>query len=207
MAEDNGPSARRILVEGIEDKHVVLRLLRRMKLEDGVSVEDSRGINSLLEIIEPVVVAPGAETVGIVVDANDDPDSRWRAVAERLRVAGYAVPEEPEAKKGTIIEGGDPVPRIGVWMMPDHQSSGHLEDFVIEMISKDDPEWSRASDYVDAIPEDKRMFGDERRAKLRVWLATKPEPNFMGESIKRGELQTDGPLCRGFCAWLENLLR
>lgn len=67
---------RRILVEGIEDKHVVLRLLRRMRLEGGVSVEDSRGINSLLEMIEPVVVAPGAEMVGIVVDANDNPDSR-----------------------------------------------------------------------------------------------------------------------------------
>lgn len=69
------------------------------------------------------------------MDANDDLDARWSAVANRLRAENIEVPSSPE-RTGTII---DSKPRVGIWLMPNNTSPGELENFVSEMIPNDDP--------------------------------------------------------------------
>ena len=193
-----------LLVEGQDDGHVVWHLWnRRHRSEPPFDIQDGQGIDNLLKAIEPQIRVPGRAAVGIVADANDDPDARWAAVLGRLWEAEIEAPQAL-SPDGAIV---DAAPRIGVWLMPDNRSTGELEDFVQKMIPDDDLVWPLARGYVRDIPQGARKFSPKKtsRAELHAWLATREEPGFMGSAIGRGDLKTDGPLCSAFLAWLEGL--
>ena len=71
------------------------------------------------------------DVVGVVVDADERIDARWRSVHDIFVTAGYEnVPEVP-FPDGTILEapGSTLLPHAGVWLMPDNRTNGILEDF------------------------------------------------------------------------------
>ena len=192
-----------LLVEGPNDKHVVLRLCNFHEEMPKFWILDKEGIEVLLEAIGSEVRAPGRKAVGILVDANDDLDARWNAVANRLREENIEVPNSPELT-GTIIDSN---PRVGIWLMPNNTSPGELENFVSEMIPDDDPVWPLSEDYIDGIPEKARKFTEKKilRAKIHAWLATREDPRQMGVAIGARDLHVDGPLSTTFANWLRQL--
>lgn len=197
-------SSKVLLVEGQDDKHVVRHLCYKIGLKEDFRICDMDGIDNLRDVIIPQIKETGRNTVGIIVDANDDLNSRWRAIADRLRQADIEPLPDGPFSEGTIIPGA---PRIGIWLMPDNQSSGELEDFVQTMIPVDDPVWPRSRNYIDSIPDESRKFdpGKKIRAELYAWLATRENPKRMGAAIGAEDLRVDGALCTSFAAWMQRL--
>ena len=149
--------------------------------------------------------AEGRVAVGILVDANDDLRSRWQAVTDRLRPAGIQPPTSP-SPGGTVID-VDGKPRVGVWLMPDNESPGELEDFFARMIPPGDPVWPLSEAYIDDIPEESRRFAQGKilRAKVHAWLAARERPRPMGSAIDAGDLDTNAANGLKFQAWLRDL--
>ena len=204
---DLPPSDRVLLVEGQDDKHVVLHLRMRDESMPSFDISDKDGIDQLLDSVSPEIKAPGRKSVGILVDANDEPANRWKAVRSRLQQLDLHLPEEPEPN-GTILSAVPPaIPRIGIWLWPDNQCPGELEDFVQTMIPSKDPVWPRSEAYIDCIPGPDRKFlpGKEMKAKIYAWLATTETPGRMGTAIKAQVLDVDGPLALKFADWLRRL--
>ena len=164
---------------------------------------DKGNINGLLDSIGPEIKAPNRIAVGILPDANDDPGARWNAVKYQLAKQNLHLPPHREPN-GTIIGGS---PRVGVWLWPDNQRPGELEDFVEAMIPQDDGVWPRAQAYVSGIPEAERRFpaGKTLKAQLHAWLATRRTPGRMGSAIGTGDLDVDGPVAERFAHWLRRL--
>lgn len=192
-----------LLVEGQNDKHVVRNLCHRHDEIPAFCIREKGGIENLLEAISPEIKVSARKAVGIVMDANDDLTARWNAVVHRLRFAGIQPPSVPELA-GTVIPG---MPKIGIWIMPDNQSSGELEDFAIKMIPSADLVWPKSKKYIDCIPHQHRKFTDKKitRAKLYAWLATREEPGQMGSAIRKRDLNINGYQSQKFVAWLRRL--
>lgn len=197
-----------LLVEGSDDEHVVHHIANRTNDTLEISILPKGGIDPLLNAIERDLRVPGRAAIGILADANDDLDARWQAVTDRIRRAERDIepPTHPDPD-GTIIPGGPRRPRVGIWLMPNNQSPGELEDFVAAMIPSGDSVWPRAKAYIDCIPEADRKFADGKvqRAKVHAWLAARKEPQWMGEAIRDGDLTTEAPPCQAFAAWLRQL--
>lgn len=193
-----------LVVEGSDDRHVVCRLRERCQPGLPFQIEQKGGIDTLLDDLGPDILAPGRQTVGIVVDANADASARWTAVRNRLLDEGIHLPAAPETS-GTIVANADGKPRIGVWMMPDNGSTGELEDFVVQMIPSDDPVWPLSQTYIDGIPEPSFSPTKTLRAQLCAWLAAREDPRQMGLAILAKDLDVDGELCQKFVAWLAKL--
>ena len=204
MADFDSPREDRVLlVEGQDDKHVVRHLCNRSQPMPAFDIRDKGGIDNLLASIGPEVKAPGRMAVGILPDANDDPEARWNALRHRLADQRFDLPERPDPN-GTVIDGS---PRIGIWLWPDNQEPGELENFVEAMVPRRDGVWPLAQAYIDGIPEPERRFppGKTLKAQLHAWLATRRTPGRMGSSIGTGELEVDGPLAERFADWLHRL--
>ena len=105
---------------------------------------------------------------------------------------------------GTIV-GGEP--RVGVWLWPDNESIGEIEDFVARMIPCDDPVWPLSRCYINSIPVEQRPFseGKTARAEVHAWLAARARPRLMGTAIRAGDLDVSGVLATRFASWLEKL--
>ena len=199
---------RLLLVEGQNDKHVVKHLCCRSQPMPQFHIEEKGNINQLLDSIKPEVRVSGRRALGILLDANEDLEARWRAVSDRLRQEKIEVPRSPESV-GTLLDETTRTPRIGIWLMPDNRSSGELENFVSEMIPDEDPVWPRAQRYIEEIPEEHRKFTEKKtqRAKLHAWLATREDPRQMGAAIGAGYLHVDGNLSTTFADWLRQLFK
>ena len=185
--------------------HVVRHIRQSDSLMPTFCIRRKGSIDELLRSIRGEILAEGRTAVGILVDANDNLQSRWQAVEGRLQAAGITLPAGP-AVGGTIIDGR---PRVGVWLMPDNESPGELEDFIAEMIPSGDPVWPLSETYIDSIPENHRKFaaGKILRAKVHAWLAARERPRPMGLAIGTRDLKTDGTDTQRFVDWLRKLFK
>ncbi len=210
--QESDSHPRVLLVEGPDDKHVVIHLSERSELEQNFWIIEKEGKDKLIDSIVLEARTPGRTVLGIVLDANNNPDARWQALTDRLnrlrQEDHFDLPDLPAQLEpsGTIIEGKL---RIGVWLMPDNRSTGELEDFVGSMIPSGDPVWPLSEAYIDGIPPADRKFapGKIQRAKVHPWLATKEEPRRMGLAIKARDLVTDAANTTAFVDWLRTLFQ
>ena len=196
-----------LLAEGQDDKHAVTHFYRsRFEAEPPFDIKDMEGYTRLRAAIGPKLKAPDRQVVGIIVDANSDSRSRWRAVMDRLRQACPDIEVGDPAPSGLIVNG---VPRAGVGLWPDNESGGEIEDFIATMIPCDDRVWPLARRYIENIPEEHRQFseGKTARAEIHAWLAARREPRRMGAAIGTGDLKVYGGLADRFSSWLDNLFQ
>ncbi len=191
------------MVEGVDDKHVISHICNRYQRIPHFKIADKSNFTELARSIVPEINVSGRLAVGILADANDDPNARWQAIAHQLREANVAVPPNM-LDAGTVVENR---PRVGVWLMPDNRSPGELENFVSEMIPGGDPVWPMAVEYIEGIRPEDRKFRDGKvlRTKIHAWLAARAEPRKMGSAIHTGDLNADVRSVENFVNWLRLL--
>ena len=96
------------------------------------------------------------------------------------------------------------MPRVGVWLMPDSESEGQLENFVAAMIPENDIVWPLAQNYIESIPESHQP-APLIKAQVHAWLAARSKPRPMGTAIKAGDFDTMASLATRFVDWFERL--
>lgn len=199
-----------LLVEGVEDREVIYQLCNHHGFDNRgrFVVEAKQGYERLRDDVSVRPRTPGIETLGIVVDADEDLVERWRSLCDSLGRGGYTNLPPVPAVEGTIVPAGGILPRLGIWVMPKNQLGGMLEDFLQQLIHGGDGLISRAERSVEAIPAEDRRFKDTYRSKaiLHTWLAWQEEPGTpLGLAVTRQYLDGDHALARRFVAWLETL--
>lgn len=203
----NGESSaqgRVLLVEGPNDMHVVAHLWRRYRgIDPNFCISVKGSVEKLLQSIRGEILNDERTAVGILLDADDFPINRWQSVDDRLKKAEITHQCNP-TPSGIIIESN---PRVGVWLMPDNQNPGELEDFIKAMIPSNDPVWPLSESYIDGIPQENRKFaaGKTLRAKVNAWLATREDPRPMGMAINAGDLDVKAQLASNFVNWLQQM--
>ena len=209
MRRENSPY--RLLVEGKDDKHSVIHLMKRHGIDwdnptDALPhVHDCDGFNLLVKSIQ--VNVKSYERLGIVVDANMDMAKRWQQVMNELSKINIALPESPN-QDGTIITGMYPDWKVGVWLMPDNQNKGELEDFLSKLVPPNNECWSYADDVTKRAKQIGARFPDKWfcKAKVHTWLAWQESPGLpFGTAIKAKYFGADLPEALQFVDWF-NLL-
>lgn len=207
-----------LLVEGADDVFVFVALFKEYGLpladrkgsqEGKVSIRDGEGVDSLKDKVR-LLLKPQDEDVvlqqlGIIVDADLDIRARWQSLRDILSQSGYTnIPHSPD-RDGTII---DQVgrPRIGIWLMPNNQADGMLEDFIRFLVSPNDPLWDLATRTVDAIPADEKLFTNPQKAYIHTWLAWQKEPGKpMGQAITFKFLDAQASQVQVLMQWIKRL--
>ena len=215
-----------LVVEGQDDKHVVWQLCNqhssafdttRSGADLGVTLRNHqrtfliREAGSRSELVSSIhnwVMSSQLQSIGFLIDADDDLEKCWNDVVGGFERTGVQLPSGP-ATGGTILPEQVFSPRIGIWILPDNKSHGELEDFVLGMIPPSDMVWPLASAYIEDIPKSERKFTPQKsdKAKLYAWLATRKEPGRAGAAIGTGDLSADGPVYQDFLNWVTKLFR
>jgi hypothetical protein len=207
----------RLILEGDDDKHVVLNLLFNHEFNgkslgayfsDDSGIRVKGGVENLLNTLNEELKATDLDRLGVILDADTDLARQWARVIHVLDAHGCRnVPAKPDVA-GTIVETQDGR-KIGIWVMPDNQRAGALEDFVGSLIAENDDLWPKAREDVMTIPEEKRRFKPSYLPKAQVytWLAWQEEPGTrMGAAFKKKYLDPDKPQATSFVYWVKRLL-
>ena len=205
-------AAKRILlVEGVDDEHVLKHLCGNRGVPPLDEVKNHGGVDRLLDSLPVRLKASqDGDIVGVVIDADTDVASRWRALRDRLIGVGYeGLPEDP-TPDGTILDPpiGKFLPRVGIWMMPDNQSQGILEDFLRFLVPAGSRLFEHVKSRVAAIPNGERYFSQlaEPKAVIHTWLAWQEEPGKpLGTAITARYLDPNVAQVDVLVAWLNRL--
>jgi hypothetical protein len=202
---------RTLLVEGPDDEHVLKHICGNRGILHLDAVTPLGSVDSLLESVPVRLKASeDGDIVGVVIDADTDLAARWQSLTARLRRAGYvAVPGNP-AVDGTIIEppDGTLLPRVGIWVMPDNQTTGILEDFLRFLVPSGSALFGHVTASVAAIPEGERRFSQlaEPKALIHTWLAWQEDPGKpMGIAITARYLDPHVAQADALVSWLKRL--
>ena len=200
------------MVEGTDDKHVLKHICGNHGIPHLDEVKNCGSVEKLIESIEvrlPLLIEEG-DVVGVVIDADTEIRDRWQSIRNRIIGVGYQnVPDQPDPD-GTILDppAGAYLPRLGVWIMPNNQTSGILEDFLRFLVPQPNILFDHAKASVAAIPEGERRFKQlyEPKAVIHTWLAWQEYPGRpFGTAISACFLDPSVTEVDVLAAWLKRL--
>ena len=200
-----------LLVKGKDDQHVLMHLSDNRGGPRFDEVVPHEGDTKLLDAIPVRLKAAGDEAiVGIVMDADTDLDARWQSLRDRLVKLGYVAMPDIPAADGTIIDPppGTLLPRVGIWIMPDNQTKGILEDFLRFLVPEGSELFDHVTTSVATIPEGERRFSElaEPKTLIHTWLAWQKDPGTpFGTAITARFLDPDVAQVDVLVSWLKRL--
>ncbi|MBM7116561.1 DUF3226 domain-containing protein [Archangium primigenium] len=207
----------RLMVEGPDDKHALLGLMKRhgYDWDDARStrphVEDMQGVSKLLDSANLSTGAKSLSRMGLVLDADLDVKPRWQQLRDCFSHLRIDLPVSP-ASEGTVV---DILPRpdlklsrLGIWLMPDNQQPGILEDFLGNLVPANDPCWA----YAEEATVKARSLGgalaqkDQIKGRIHTWLAWQTDPGLpFGTALTARLLGHDSPQALAFVSWFQRL--
>jgi len=201
----------KLLVEGKDDLFVVASIRDKHRLDDNFEIIDCQGVDKIADQLTAQILRqrPTVDVIGVLLDADADLQARWDSIRQVLLGKSYQVTASPDSN-GTLITGDGRNPTIGIWLMPDNETTpGMLEHFVEQLIPADDRLHVQAQHIIATIEQqgiNRYPLIHQKKALIHTWLAWQEEPGKpMGTAITATYLNHDADLCLRFVAWLNRL--
>ena len=170
-------------------------------------IESRNGWQGVLQTIGIEIRFGTERRLGFVIDADGAPEDRWRRIGQELQNTGLNPPESLPAEG--YVDLCEPFrTHVGVWLMPDNNRRGAIEEFLLDLIRPNDPlleHAARATGGASALgaafPETAR-----RKAELRAWLAWQESPGLpYGSAMAADYLDSRRPAANPFVNWFTRL--
>lgn len=202
----------KLLVEGNDDLHVIMALCVQSQLPETFDIIDCNSVENVLSQFKLRLKSTNdTKRLGIIVDADVNQTARWDSIKDILNKSGeYNVPDSLPAD-GLILD-----PKIGngiivgIWIMPNNQLNGMLEDF-IAMLAPEDDKLLEKTDIVlseieaEGINKYNKEF-HKAKARIHTWLAWQETPGTpMGLAITKKYISQDNEIRNTFVEWLKEL--
>lgn len=213
-----------LLVEGESDRGFFEQVCKRLSLHPTITVaapkdyqgqarNGKQGVLALLTDLLGNLLDEAAELkcLAVVVDADyqatyglgyQDTLAQVTAIATAYDFA-LATP----ASDGLLFKHSDGLIEFGLWIMPNNQDEGMLEDFVKTCICTDEQLlFAHATQSIAALPAPKFKPHHNSKAEVATWLAWQKTPGHsLYTSVNDNLLDTDALLFRQLGAWLQHI--
>jgi hypothetical protein len=196
----------KLLVEGNDDQHVVWALCQKYQLPHNFDVIDCVGIEKLIQQIPIRFKQADIQTIGIIVDADAELNNRWISIKNILEKQNLNILDSCP-RTGLIIQ--NETIKVGVWLMPNNEINGMIEDFISFLIPENDNLLPIVATHLSNIEtQNYHLYNNIHRSKafIHSWLAVQETPGTpMGLAITKRYLDTNDENCQIFISWLKRL--
>ena len=193
-----------LLVEGKDSLHFFGALCKHLGLSHKLQIMDFGGVSQFREFLVGLQGASGfadVKSMGIIRDAEANPDGAFKSVQGSLRQAGLTVPTTPEQLSW------DKQRAVGVLILPGQGRLGMLETLLCETFA-DAPERCCIDAFFGCVKEQcpEAEVRNSDKARARVFLATKPNsyPS-VGVAAKKGYWELDHEALKPAREFLESV--
>jgi len=183
---------RQLFVEGMDDFALFLALLNRMGLDD-VQIQIYEGKARLPIFLRTLLVLPGFDervtSIGIVRDADSNPQDTFKSIQDALKQAKLPVPTRPQ----TPTDGDK---RISVLILPDAHLTGELETLLLRAVAAD-PVMPCIDLYFDCVAQRVAPLPGNvvDKARVHAFLASRRKPGLrFGPAARASFLNLDDPV-------------
>ncbi len=179
-----------------------------IKRADGV--DDALNHETLFEYMK----AGGLKVLGVVVDADDKLEERWRGIREFCNKCNAQAPQSCPVGGfivNQIVGPGGIVAKFGAWIMPDNRHEGMIENFCFDLVPVGNNELLEHA--ASSVGKAKYLgapftpsLNTNAKARLHTWLAWQEPPGqSIGRAIANRTLQPTAQSAQAFVAWFRQL--
>lgn len=204
-----------LLVEGKQEVRVIPELMEANGINWGtrtnpvVYLRDYDGYHKIVDsdVIATELQASGLSALGIMIDADDNPQGRWQSVRQACL---KSIPDIPEIlpEKGLIHTTSNTI-KFGVWIMPDNKMQGMLETFLAYMLpNENELLWQFSQETTQEARRKGAPFIESHydKANIYTWLSWQNPPGRqLHQSIMERILNPQHPNAQNFVSWFKDL--
>jgi hypothetical protein len=201
-------------VEGLSEKEAIPTLLRANgvnwpQVASPVEIKDCGGKDSILSPfrLKLELKTSNLLALGVVLDADEDAKAEWGKIRSLLSSECDNMPLEigPNGWIGRATNGVE----IGIWIMPDNQSRGRLETFLLYLAK---PGWllELVKRCCKLAQKKGAQFSNEHfdEAVIHTWLAWQSNPGkTLAEALRDDVLDPKNAHCSSFVGWFRMLFK
>lgn len=171
-----------VIGEGKEEVAFFSALLRHLKLED-IKIGEYGGKGELGGFIRKLTKFSGFNdlvSLGVTCDADNSFERTFQSVQSALRNASLSVPDRP-------LEMAGEKPQIYIFVLPDNESPGMLEDLCLRSV-QNDRGMKCVDDFMKCVVDHaKREPSPDAKARVHAWLASQDRPDLqLGVAAESG---------------------
>lgn len=171
-----------LVVEGKEDERFFRALVKHMGLQK-IQIISSDGKTKMRGKLGAIVKTSGFNQVtslGVVRDADSNPDAAFQSIRDALQAAGLPAPDRPLKAVGEK-------PRVAVLILPGEDLPGTLEDLCLKAVAQD-PAISCVRQYFECLRRNKLPLPNNMsKAKIQAFLASRHKAGLrLGEAAEAG---------------------
>lgn len=214
-----GVPPRQFLVEGTGDLFAIVALMKKngVAWPDGkddppVSIKHTGGVDAIMRapFLGGELKQPGLKVLGIMIDADDEPETRWQWFRNLLAARQFRDLPDAMPRDGLIVEDTDGL-RLGLWLMPDCSSAGMLETFLALLVPGiDSGLWNHAgAAFEQALSVGAPCLDAHHdKARIHTWLAWQDPPGTsFGLALTKKILDPNALGAAAFVTWFKQLYR
>jgi hypothetical protein len=191
-----------LIVEGKDDEAFFDALVNRLGLNDiqvaGIGCKTK--LRARLKALANDPPFRNVQSLGVIRDADSDPNSAFESVKDALKAAGL-----PSPRRTLSVAKGPP--KTSVMILPSINRKGALEDLFIEAVACD-PAMVCTEDFFNCLREKggSHPKRDMAKAKVRVFLSAQEDPTLpLGLAARKGYWPLDHAAFERVRRFLESL--
>jgi hypothetical protein len=210
-----------LLVEGFADRDFFEQVCKLLDLSPLVTVATSKDYQGarntkedIFKLLPDLLTQIGIgkiERLAVVVDADklehgSGYEKTLNKVKEITANQGFALAENQT--NGLIFKHNEELTDFGLWIMPNNQDEGMLENFIKQCVKNDElPLFNHAVQTVQNLPEPKKFEPHhETKAEVATWLAWQKKPGHgLYHSVQVDLLDTNHALFQEMAQWLKKI--
>ncbi len=209
----------KLIVEGQTDTLFFEALIQKKQLS--VKIEPHHGITKIPDLLTAYFddLQDGTiKRLGIVADADHTTpkgqggfNKRWQLLTKPLKEMGYEITAPPSQRyAGSLFTHAEGLPLVGLWLMPNHQSDGMLEDLIKQTVYGDQQLTllQTATTCLEQLPVTLFQPHHHTKATIYSWLAWQTRPGqALVSTINADLINLHSQEMQAFIKWLHDLFQ
>ncbi len=194
-----------LLLEGSDDCNIISKFCEDNAIRADFGFCNCGGDNQVLHKLNALLKkSDPPEVIGVILDADQNIDERYQEI--KAKVADFYNLPKNMPKDGLVhLEKG--LPKLGIWIMPNNQDNGALEEFYLELATDID------TDFIDntiqeAEKKELTSFKSQHRKKaiMHTYFAWQDTPGMpLHAAINKIVLDNNAEIAHVFKGWLISL--
>jgi len=211
-----------LLVEGETDKSFFEEICKKLYLNTTVQVAPPRdlggthnnkeGVLNHLEILLPQLEDGQLKNIAVIVDADyikhgSGHQKTVERVSNILEPFGFTLQNITSNQKGLLFKHSDGLENFGLWVMPNNNHEGMLEDWIVDCIKNTENSlFQQATTAVQQLSPPKFKSHLQTKAEVATWLAWQKTPGHGLKSVMNESLlDENSPPYIGLSDWLKSI--
>ncbi len=194
-----------LLLEGSDDCNIISKFCEDNTIRADFGFCNCGGDNQVLHKLNALLKkSDPPEVIGVILDADQNIDERYQEI--KAKVADFYNLPKNMPKDGLVhLEKG--LPKLGIWIMPNNQDNGALEEFYLELATDIDTAFIDNT-IQEAEKKELTSFKSQHRKKaiMHTYFAWQDTPGMpLHAAINKIVLDNNAEIAHVFKGWLISL--